>query len=120
MRTDLPLDPVPFEERVNSPLWECLTVAPDTTTDTHKRCAGCKKNLPLDAFHRHPNCQQGRHSRCKSCRRLPKRKVARGRDATIRSLYRRTQITKAALAGRYGVPLAEIDTILGSTRKAAA
>jgi hypothetical protein len=37
VRTDLPLDPVPFAERVASPLWECLTPRPHIVRAVNRR-----------------------------------------------------------------------------------
>lgn len=73
MRTDIPLEPVPFEKRVDSPLWDILvprTVSEIVSIQGHKACTVCGEDKPLSDFHLNERGCGGRNSKCKDCRAI--------------------------------------------------
>lgn len=59
-------------------------VAAAKTVVTEKRCLGCDKMKPLEAFHRHPNAAAGRNPRCKAC--LSRKTTAPAAPASVASV----------------------------------
>ena len=66
-RTDVPLVPVPFAERMASPLWDSLVQKP--------RCLTCMQVKPLDGFtqsekelKRNPMLRYKAYRKCDECR----------------------------------------------------
>jgi hypothetical protein len=70
-----------------------------------KTCTQCGVHQPLEAFHRHPNGPQGRHSWCKSCLNASQRGIRKRKDTTEN---RRERLLKQ----RYGLTTAGKEAML--------
>jgi hypothetical protein len=54
---------------------------PGDETLARKECSNCGATKALEEFHRHSNSRDGRHPRCKACRRAERRKARAAKKA---------------------------------------
>lgn len=72
-----------------------------------KRCTKCKKELSLSNFHKDITKEDGRHTRCKVCRKEP--------TAVYNSTQRAKDLKKSANLKRdFGITLQQYDVMLES------